>query len=356
MLTKGLGLGGTERLIAGTVHHLDPSRYRAEVAYLLPWKDALVDDIRRDGVNVECLDARRAGSVAWIGRLRRLVRDHDIAIVHTHMPQPAVAARMAFGRSGPALVHTEHNLWPRYRPLTRWANRATYRRNRAVIAVSSGVAASIRSGVHVDVVRHGVDVAPRRPVDATAARARLGLGRGPIVGTVGNMTPKKDHETLLRAISLVRADVPDVRLVIIGTGPLDDALRRQVAGLGLGTAVVLAGSRADVPDLLPAFDVFALSSRFEGLPIALLEAMSTGLPCVATTVGGIPEVVTDDVDGVLVPAGDPAALATALVRLLGDPAHAGELARRAAVRAAEFDLPAAVRHIERVYDEALGRC
>jgi glycosyltransferase involved in cell wall biosynthesis len=73
-------------------------------------------------------------------------------------------------------------------------------------------------------------------------------------------------------------------------------------------------------------------------------------------VGGIPEVVTDDVDGVLVPAGDPAALATALVRLLGDPAHAGELGRRAAVRATEFDLPAAVRHIERVYDEALGRC
>ena len=355
MLTKGLGLGGTERLIAGTVHHLDPSRYRAEVAYLLPWKDALVDDIRRDGVNVECLDAPRAGSVAWIGRLRRLVRDHDIAIVHTHMPQPAVAARMAFGRSGPALVHTEHNLWPRYRPLTRWANRATYRRNRAVIAVSSGVAASIRSGVHVDVVRHGVD-APRATADAAGARARLGLGPGPVVGTVGNLTAKKDHETLLRAIALVRADVPDVRLVIIGAGPLDRTLRDRVEALGLGDVVVLAGSRADVADLLPAFDVFALSSRFEGLPIALLEAMGSGLPCVATTVGGIPEVVTDGVDGVLVPAADPAALAAALGRLLGDRAQASELGRRAAVRATEFDLPAAVRHIERVYDEALGRC
>ena len=121
--------------------------------------------------------------------------------------------------------------------------------------------------------------------------------------------------------------------------------------------MILTGSRDDVPDLLPGFDVFALSSRFEGLPIALLEAMATGLACVATTVGGIPEVVHDGHDGVLV---EP-----------GGPGRPGRRPRRAARRAppprgarpqrrragpAQFELTNAVRRIERVYDEALGRC
>ncbi len=364
MLTKGLGLGGTERLIAGAVRHLDPSRFRVEVAYLLPWKDALVDEIRSDGVPVHCLDARHATSVAWIARLRQLVRTHDIGIVHTHMPVPAVAARLAFAHlfvngHGPAIVHTEHNLWGRYRTATRWANRATYGRNDAVIAVSDGVAASIKSRVPVDVVLHGVEACHvrRHPGARSAARAALGLGVDePVVGTVGNLTTKKDHETLLRAIALAREDVPAIRLVLIGSGPLDAEIRRHTAALGLADSVILTGSRDDVPDLLPAFDVFALSSRFEGLPIALLEAMATGLACVATTVGGIPEVIGDGRDGVLVGPADPAALAGALVSLLDEPERREQLGRNAATRAGEFELTTAVRRIERVYDGALGRC
>jgi glycosyltransferase involved in cell wall biosynthesis len=359
MLTKGLGRGGTERLLVDAVRHLDPARYRVEVAYLLPWKDALVDEIRDAGVPVHCLDAPRPTSVAWLGRLRQLVRDHDIAIVHTHMPSPAVAARLALGPRRPAIVHTEHNLWGRYRPLTRWANRLTYRRNRAVIAVSDGVAASIRSRVPVDVVLHGVE-ADRARVSSTAraeARARLGLGADePVVGTVGNFTAKKDHANLLRAVQRVRAEIPTVRVVLIGSGPLEADLRRLVAALGLHGAVVFAGSRDDVPELLPAFDVFALSSRFEGLPIALLEAMSTGLACVATTVGGIPEVLTDGHDGRLVPPDDPDRLAAVLGALIRDPVRRAELGRHAAERASDFDVNGAVRQIERVYDEALARC
>src|SRR5262245_37057871 len=86
MLTKGLGRGGTERLLVGAVRRLDPSRYRVEVAYLLPWKDALVDEVRQAGVPVHCLDAPHPTSVAWLARLRQLVRSHEIDLVHTHMP------------------------------------------------------------------------------------------------------------------------------------------------------------------------------------------------------------------------------------------------------------------------------
>jgi glycosyltransferase involved in cell wall biosynthesis len=144
--------------------------------------------------------------------------------------------------------------------------------------------------------------------------------------------------------------------VLIGSGPLDDQIRRQTSALGLDASVIMTGSRHDVPELHPGFDVFALSSRFEGLPIALLEAMATGLACVATTVGGIPEVVSDGHDGVLVAPGDPIGLAGALMALLAAPARREELGRHAAARAVEFDLTTAVRRIEHVYDEALGRC
>src|SRR5688500_4946270 len=95
MLTKGLGRGGTERLLVGAARHLDRARFRLEVAYLLPWKDAFVAEIEATGTPVHCFDAPRRSDLLWLRSLRRLVRDRDIGIVHTHMPLPAAAARLA---------------------------------------------------------------------------------------------------------------------------------------------------------------------------------------------------------------------------------------------------------------------
>jgi glycosyltransferase involved in cell wall biosynthesis len=356
MLTKGLGRGGSERLLAGLARHLDRSEFRLEVAYLLPWKDAFVDEIVATGTPVHCLDAPRPTSVGWIGRLRGLVREGGFDVVHTHMPAPAVAARLALPpRSGPALVHTEHNLWDRYRRPTRWANALTYRRNRAVIAVSDGVAESIRSHVPAEVIVHGADTTrvvsgDARATAARVARDRLGLPPDArVVGNVGNFTAKKDHATLFRAIASLGSTPVPTRLVVVGIGPLVSELRGLAAELGIADRVVFAGSRDDVFDLLPAFDVFALSSRYEGLPIALLEAMASGVPPVATSVGGIPEVIADGRDGLLVPPGDPAALAAALDKLLADAGLRADLGGRARARAADFDLVAAVRRTEAVY-------
>jgi glycosyltransferase involved in cell wall biosynthesis len=356
MLTKGLGRGGSERLLADTVAHLDPARYRVEVAYLLPWKDALADEVAASGAGVVCLDARRPASLAWLRRLRRLVRDRDIRLVHTHMPAPAAAARVVLPGRSPAFVHTEHNLWGRYRAPTRWANRLTWRRNAAAVAVSGAVAASVRARrPRPEVVVHGLDGASRPPAPRAAACAALGLApAGPVVGTVGNLTAKKDHATLVEALARLVGEWPDARLVVVGAGPLEADLRARAARAGLADRVVLAGSRGDVAEVLGAFDVFVLSSRAEGLPIALLEAMAAERPCVATSVGGIPEVVTDGVDGLLVPPGDADALATAVSKLLADPDRRADLGARAAVRARDFDIAAAVRRLEAIYDRALA--
>ena len=358
VLTKGLGRGGTERLIVGAARLLDRTRFDLEVAYLLPWKDAFVGDVAATGTPAVCLDAPRPTSLAWLPRLRRLVREHNIDVVHTHMPLPAALARMALPGRHPAFLHTEHNMWGRYRLPTRWANAATYRRNARVIAVSDGVAASIRSRVSVEVVVHGTDptLARTGPAARATARELLDLDAGvPVVGTVGNFTAKKDQATLIRAVAALPAGGRPPVLVLVGLGPREDDLRVLARRLGLADRVVFAGSRDDVFALLPAFDVFVLSSRFEGLPIALLEAMASGVAPVVTRVGGIPEVVGDGVDGLLVEPGDPGGLAAALARVLGDDDLRHAIGARARARAGDFDLADAVRRTEAIYLRAAGR-
>ncbi|MFF4651579.1 glycosyltransferase [Streptomyces sp. NPDC001380] len=369
-LAKGLGRGGAEQLLVTCARHLDRDRYEVDVAYVLPWKDALAPALEEAGIRVHCLGGTPGASgradPRWPLRLRRLAVERGYRLVHTHMPVPAVAARLLLrgpGLHGVRLVHTEHNLWERYRRPTRWANAATYGRNDAVVAVSRAVADTVSRGGRdlggrLTVVHHGPDLsgAPPGPAARSAARGRLGLPQDAVVvGSVGNLTPKKDQRTLLEAHARLRRTHPGAVLVLIGSGPLEQELRGRAAALGLADgAVVLAGSRPDVPELLPALDVFALSSRQEGLPVALMEAMACGLPSAVTRVGGIPEVVDDGEQGLLVPPADPDALARALARLVGDAGLRDRMGAAARERARRFDAAGAQRAVEAVYARVLG--
>ncbi len=362
MLTKGLGQGGAERLLVSGIGHIDRSRYHLEVAYVLPWKDALVSELDALDVPVHLLESRRAFDVRWVRGLRDLVDERGIDLVHTHMPYVGIGARLALPRAVPTL-HTEHNLWKRYRPTTRVANMMTIARNRSVIAVSDAVAASMEPPKWVPVVlppvvviRYGADTTRIASGQDARTRARECLGYrddDQIVGTVGNLTAKKDHASLLRATALLAGSGRRVRLVIVGTGPLEAELRALTSDLALDSCVTFTGLRSDVFDLLCAFDVFALSSRYEGLPIALLEAMAARVPVVATRVGGIPEVITDRCNGLLVDPGDPNALARALAELLDDPVRRVALGNEGAARSKEFDLADAMVRTQQLYDRVL---
>lgn len=362
---KGLGLGGAERILAMAVPALRAAGWDTEVAYVLPHKDAWVPSLRDAGVRVHCLGA--PGSARrWPVRLQRLLAGGGFDVVHSHSPVAAAAARVAPGGRGAVHVHTEHNVWSRFRAPTRVANAATLGRVDHVFAVSDGVAASIRRPrwapwVHVppcEVLYHGIDETEVRsgPEARAAARAELGLPADvPVVGTVGNLVPKKDHRSLIDAFAAVAASRPDARLVIVGGGPLEAELRERAGERGLGDRVLLTGQRPGVAGLLPAFDTFVLSSRHEGLPLALLEAMASGLPAIATRVGGIPEVLTDGVDGRLVPPGDVAALTAAIAGVLDDPDGAARLATAGRETAGGFSITRAVERMAAVYGELLAR-
>jgi glycosyltransferase involved in cell wall biosynthesis len=358
-VTKGLGRGGAEQLLVTLAGAMDRADTEIRIAYVLPHKDALVPALADAGIVSHCLGDGRFGQLTWPLRLRRLLHDYRPDVVHTHSPLPAAAARLLADRRTTALVHTEHNVWQRYRRATRWSNAATYGRNAQIFAVSQGVADSIAPGLltrrclpPVEVLIHGIDVGAAHvgEVAKQTARARLGLAADAfIVGTVANFTPKKDQDTLLRALALLRRDLPAAQLVLVGGGPREGHLRDVARQLGIAGVVHFAGIRNDVPELLPAFDVFALSSKHEGLSIALIEAMASGVPPVVTAVGGVPEVISHQRNGLLVRSGDAHAFAEQLHRLASDDVLRNRLAVAARDRAAGFGIGPAADRLDECY-------
>jgi glycosyltransferase involved in cell wall biosynthesis len=261
--------------------------------------------------------------------LRKLVREFQPHAVHLHDPH-AVAAALLLPASVPQVASRRVD-FPARGPLSRWK----YARCRRVIAVSRAVAGVLAAdGFDAGRVRVVYEGVPDRPPAAGGgdALATLGVPAGaPVVGNVAALTAHKDQATLLAAAARALPRVPQARFVIAGRGELEEALRAQAMALGIRDAVVFAGFRTDVDRLLPAFAVFCLSSRTEGLGTSLLDAMCYGRAVVATRAGGIAEAVEDGVTGRVVPPGDAEALAGALVELLEDPGRRermGEAGRR----------------------------
>lgn len=361
LLIKGLGRGGAEQLLVSEVPYLDRSGLMYEIAYLLPRKDALVGELERAGLPVRCLQGTRG--VGWVWRLRDLVEEREFDLVHCHSPVAAIGARLAL-KPRIRHVYTEHGDWEHYHPLTYWGNALTFPRNHHVFTVSNKVGASIRYPrplrfmpmPPLETLYHGLDPgAVARWPSSDGVREELGIPAGaPVVGTVANFRGLKGHQHLMEAARLIRREIPEVRFVLVGQGPLEREIRERARLLGLDGTVVFVGYREDVPRITGIFDVFALPSLFEGLSIALIEAMALGKAAVVTNVGGVPEVVQHMRQGLIVPPGNPPALAKAILTILQDRPLRERLGRAAKRRAADFDIRTAVRRMEEVYRELLA--
>ena len=175
-----------------------------------------------------------------------------------------------------------------------------------------------------------------------------------MVGTVANFKTHKRLDRLLLAAERVRVEIPDVRFVLVGQGPLEADLRRLASERGLNDTVIFTGFREDAPRVASTFDVFALASEYEGLSIALIEALALGKPSVVPRVGGLAEVIEDGRQGLLVDRGDVAELSNGIVRLLRDPELRAQMGEAGRARARVFDIRRAVTRMETVYAELLA--
>ena len=363
-LIKGLGPGGAEHLLVSHARVGDLVRFRYTVAFVISWKNHLVPRLTELGVAATCIGKGRRGGVLWPLRVGRLVRSGDFDVVHAHSPLLAVAARISARtlRSSrrPAVVSTEHNVWQRYARPTRWLNAVTCGLDDHRWAVSGRVANSTggRAADRTSVLVHGVvqdDLVPSWD-GRNRVRADLGLAEGTtVVLTVANLREQKDYPNLMAAARVVLDAVDDVVFLAVGQGPDEEKVHALHADLGLGDGFQLLGYREDVPDLLSAADIFVLASKYEGYPIAVMEALSMGLPVVSTDVGGVPDTLEEGVQGLLVPPGDPGQLAAAIQRLIGDPALRTRMSEAARVTGLKFDIRTAVTEQEAAYAELASR-
>jgi glycosyltransferase involved in cell wall biosynthesis len=277
---------------------------------------------RAAGVGVDPVSFRGDLWPAGILALARRLRRQPESVLLLHDPHAVSAGLVAtrLGRRVPLVAVRRVDF-----PLRGVFSRAKYAACDRVIVVSGAIEAVMRRGgiasERLALVYEGVP--DRRPAaGGREALAELGVpGDALVVGNVAALTGHKDHATLIDAMALLRAQQPRAWLVIAGEGELRGALEAQARALGVADRTVFAGFRSDLDRLLPAFSVFCLSSRLEGLGTSVLDAMAHALPVVATAAGGIPEAVLDGVSGRLVPPRDPRALAGALSEALADEAR-----------------------------------
>lgn len=325
---------------------LDPARFA--VTLVAGSGDRLLDEAAAAGVPVTLEPTLRspvapADDVRALRRLTRVIGAGGFDVVHTHSAKAGTLGRLAARRAGvPRVVHTFHGLpFHEFQPA---ALRATYVAIERRLGRVTDVALCVGTGVAVEVVRRrlvppdrvrtiGVTTdgpaVPRTDETRRAARRRLGLPEDArVVGAVGRLAHQKAPEHFLAALrTLHRSDVVGVW---VGDGPERERIRdladRESAR---GVRLVLVGERADVAALLPAFDLFALSSRYEGLPVAVVEAMRCGVPVVATAVNAVPDLVVPGRTGTLVAPASPGQLGAALAHLLDHPDEATRMAETA---------------------------
>lgn len=356
-LAKGLGPGGMERLLEAHARNGDRVAFDYRAAYLVDRPHSVVPALEELGVPCTRLGNGNGNDPRWVAELRTYVRRERIDVVHIHSPLVAALARPALRsmRPRPALVYTEHNSWDCYSAPTRVANALTYRLDDAQVAVSDAAGAKGRFKHPVETLVHGIDLDAVRARSFRRAelRAELGLDDDAVVVvTVANLRTEKAYDVLLAAAATALAADPNLVFLSVGQGPLADEMEAERDRLGLGERFRFLGFRDDVHDLLAAADVFCLSSRHEGLPVALMEASAAGLPVVATAVGGLPDVVEEGATGLLVASGDAAGLARALLAVSADAGLRQRLGARSAELAHRFDAAAPIRRLESLYRSA----
>lgn len=365
-----LDTGGMERFMVTLVNRTG-ERYGHALVCLTGF-GAMRREI--EGDDVPCLALGKKPGKDWLCYLRlwRALRALKPDVVQSYnfgTLDIAPVARLAGVR---CVVHAErgrdasdpHGKNRRYRRLRRWMAPFLAR----YLAVSRDLERWLLDEVGIDpskvtCIANGIDASRFKPVPERERQRPLLGDFAPsdtlLIGTIGRLDAVKDQAGLITAFKLLRDSSPDsgarLRLVIVGDGPERQRLEQQIAGLDLGDQVRLLGNREDVAALLAEWDLFVLSSVAEGMPNAVLEAMASGLPVVATRVGGVPEVVADGVTGALVPARDPEALAEALRKYTDDAVlrsrHGAAGRKRMESR---FSLSAMLSAYEALYDELLA--
>ncbi len=356
-------------MIAGTADHHDAQGGRTAT-------DANVRRLEAAGIACQLWPALTrpvspAKDLQGVVRLVRLFRREQPALVHTHTSKAGALGRLAAALAGvKTVVHTPHGhvYYGHFnRPVSRvfvQIERSLARRTTRLIALTEAerdehLAWGVGRAEQFAVIPSGIDLSRFRSLVGVRRTPPSGLSLKPdsvVVGSIGWLTDVKGHRYLIEAVAQAKAQVPTLHLLLVGSGDRRRELERLAGQRGIADAVTFAGERHDIPDCLAALDIFVLPSLNEGMGRALIEAMAAGRAVIASRVGGVPALIDERRNGLLVPPADPAALARALTELVRQPQWAKELGSAASLAiGARFSARAMVEAIESIYEDALNQ-
>jgi glycosyltransferase involved in cell wall biosynthesis len=358
-----LNLGGAEMLAVGIAAELAP-RFQSVFA-CLDDEGVLAGDLRRSGTMVHHL--RRRGGIDWTcsRRLRAWLRHQQVDVIHAHQTTPLVYALLSGAlTSRPPILFTEHGRFFPDRP--GWKRRLIINQllgpHDRIVAVGNAVRdALVRIETlpadRIQVIYNGVQPpVPHASGMRGKLRSKFGAAEDHVVLlVVARLDPIKNHALALRAMARLVRECPQARLWLVGDGPERARIEATIRAAGLGHHVSLLGEQRQIPELLAAADVALLTSHSEGIPLILIEAMASGVPVVATDVGGVSEVIEHDRQGWLVPAENEAALCERLKCLIRSPDERRRLGTAGRQRATQFSAQRMVGQYAALYEEMLAQ-
>lgn len=357
-----MGIGGLQRLITDTTLAMDRDRFNVEVV-CLDDLGCFADVLQNNGVPVTLLRRHDHHLALYPIRLARFMRQRKIDVVHMHPGSFIFGILAAVLARTPVTVYTEHGRAVPEHPLRILEDRVSGIFVDRIIAVSKELEVYLAEAIKLPsrkicTVINGIRVSEfvQRPKDPSLLREFDISPETKVLGTVARLDPIKDQATMVHALQIATQKVPDIKLILVGDGPARSELEALAQANGLAKNFIITGQRSDVPKLVNLFDLFLLSSLREGTSISLLEAMSSGVAPIVTNVGGNPAIVSDGVDGVLVPPRDPQVLAAAIEDLLVNDTKRRTLANAAAAKVREkFSIENMVRQYVQIYSEHLSK-
>lgn len=362
-IASGERWAGAEAQVATLVKALARRQDVCVCAVLLN-EGRLAHELRTAGIEVGVFPRQQNSFVRTYARAFRFLRHRNVQVLHSHRyKENLLAVLLQMRLNHPLLVRTQHGNpesgGRKYR-LVYALDRATAGRVAKVISVSSHLRKYLSTYLKPDqiaVIRNGVDLQDvRSSLSRTEARERLNIAAdAPVVGILARLDPVKRHDLFLATVREISRDLNHARFVIAGTGAQQARIIELAASLGISDRVLFLGDRSDAYDVLCAMDVMLVTSDHEGLPMSVLESMALGTVVVSRKVGGMPEVIRNGIDGILVDSNDAATLASACVRLLRDAAYRGALAAAAREKISrEFSADANAEQLVHLYRTVLS--
>ena len=358
-IIKSLGRGGAEMLLPETLKRHNQSQFEFHYIYFLPWKNQMVEAIESAGGKVTCFPAKNNIQLfLQYPKIIKYCKDNNIQIIHAHLPWAGFVGRLVHKLTKIPTLYSEHNMQERYHFITRYINKWTFNSQSLGIGVSEDVTQSIGKNIKPSIpcvtILNGVntDSFQRNKTDERKTiRNQYNIPQEAIVvGTVAVFRFQKRLDKWLEVMAVAIAQNPNIFGIIAGAGPLEQEIYAKHATLQLEGKVLFAGLQTNVKPYYEAMDIFMMSSSFEGLPIALLEAMSMECAIVTTDAGGIKEVINDEIDGLLVSVDKYEKLSSLLTELSNDKEKLNFFQSQARKKVADsFSIVSMINQLESYY-------